>query len=178
MQKPMRSSERRRVKAPRPSSQGRTRSPVLSTKSRTLLRSLEKGDVAAANRLLSSGVAVNARNKEGWTALILAAQRNLSDVAHTLITRGADVNARDKQGQTALMHAARKGHRQTVELLVTQGADVSAKDRASRTALMYAQDPPPVPEAGHEKSEDYDAIAALLRQAAGDGPATTEEAVP
>lgn len=178
IQKPTRSSERRRVKAPRSSIQRRTRSPVRSTNSRTLLKSLEKGDVSAANRLLSSGVAVNARNKEGWTALILAAQRNLSDVARTLITRGADVNARDKQGQTPLIHAARKGHRQTVELLVNQGADVTAKDRASRTALMYAQDPPPVPEAGHEKSEDYEAIAALLRQAAGADPAATEETVP
>lgn len=134
--------------------------------------------MSAANRLLSSGVAVNARNKEGWTALILAAQRNLSDVAHTLITRGADMNARDKQGQTALMHAARKGHRQTVELLVTQGADVSAKDRVGRTALMYVQDPPPVPDAGHEKSEDYNAIAALLQQATGSGPTATEEVKP
>jgi len=178
VQNPSRSRERRRGTALRPAIRGRGRPSTLTMKSRTLLRSLEKGDVPAANRLLSSGVAVNTRNKEGWTALILAAQRNLSDLAHTLITRGANVNARDKQGQTALMHAARKGHRQTVELLVKQGADVSAKDRAGRTALMYVQDPPPVPDADPAKSEDYTAIATLLRQATGGGPPATEEAVP
>lgn len=176
--KSIRSRERRRVTAPHLSARRQVRSPTLGINSRALLRSIEKGDVSAANRLLSSGVTVNARTKEGWTALILAAQRNLSNLTHALITRGADVNARDKQGQTALMHAARKGHRQTVELLVNRGADVTAKDRAGRTALMYVQDPPPVPDADHEKSEDYNAIAALLQQTTGRGPTVTEEAVP
>lgn len=178
MQKPIRSPEPPEVNIPPPPVRGRTHSPTLRTNSRTLLRSLEKGDVSTANRLLASGVAVDARTKQGWTALILAAQRNLPDVAHTLITRGADVNARDKQGRTALMHAASKGHRQTVELLVTQGADVSAKDRAGRTALMYSLAPPSAPNAGHKNREDYDAIATVLQRATGSKPTTTEEAMP
>jgi ankyrin repeat protein len=121
--------------------------------------------VSTAHRLLSAGAAANARTKEGWTALILAAQRNLVELATTLLTRGADVNARDKQGRTALMHAVRQGHRQMVELLVQQGADVAATDRDGWTALMYAQSPSPPPAGSAEHSEDYQAIAALLRQA-------------
>jgi general secretion pathway protein A len=177
-QNPSRSRERRPMNASRPSVRGRVRSPVSSSTSRALLRSIEKGDVAAANRLLSSGVTVNARTKEGWTALILAAQQDLPNLARTLITRGANVNVRDKQGQTALIHAARKGHRQTVELLVNQGANVSVKDRTGRTALQYAQSPSPTPHAGDDKNEDYRAIAALLRQVQDRSVSETDKAAP
>ena len=177
-QTPARSRERRRTAAVRSSARGRARSPAPRPTSRALLRSIEKGDESAANRLLSSGAAVNARTKEGWTALILAAQRNLSNLTSSLISRGADVNVRDKEGQTALMHAARKGNRKTVELLVKQGADVSAKDQAGRTALMYAQSPPPAPDASYEKNEDYQAIVTLLQQAEDNSLPETDKAVP
>ena len=175
---PSGSHARRKGKAAHSSVRARTHSPIPSPPSRALLRSVEHGNVSTANRLLSAGAAANARTKEGWTALILAAQRNLFDLANTLLTRGADVNARDTQGRTALMHAAREGHRQTVELLVNQGADVSATDRAGWTALMYAQSPPPTPEVSPEKSEDYQAIATLLQQAADTSDPEPEKAAP
>jgi len=54
--------------------------------------------------LLASGADINARNKDGDTPLLLAAEYCVGDtnMAGFLIAYGADVNARDKRGYTAL----------------------------------------------------------------------------
>jgi len=62
--------------------------------------------------LLDNGADVNATTNDdnGWTALMIAADRNHEDVVEILLDKGADVNATDKHDQTALMKAASKGH--------------------------------------------------------------------
>ena len=64
------------------------------------------GDVAKANSLLGKGVAVNERDGEGNTALMIAAENVQGDIVRILLQKGADVNAQNKEGDTALMRAA------------------------------------------------------------------------
>jgi len=52
---------------------------------------------------------VNAKDKDGWTALIGAAAKGHTDTVKALIDAGADVNAKDKYGETAPMNAATGG---------------------------------------------------------------------
>jgi ankyrin repeat protein len=94
--------------------------------------------------LCSLGVDVNAKDNEGWTALLLAADRNRASVVQTLTEKGADVDARCdctgylSGGWTALMIAAREGHNDIVRILVAKHADVSLKNNLGSTALPLA----------------------------------------
>ena len=68
------------------------------------------GHVGIVDLLLSSGAEIEAVNNVGMTALMLAAQHNLADVAEVLISRGANLNAKDNNGRTAKQLADLQGH--------------------------------------------------------------------
>lgn len=104
-----------------------------------LLKAAEEGDAKHVSELLASGGDANAKNKFGWTVLMLAVRRgNHRDCAQALITAGADVNRKNYTGETALMRAAWRGFRDCVEALLIAGASVSAKDNKNWTAADYA----------------------------------------
>jgi ankyrin repeat protein len=85
---------------------------------------------------LSGRADVDAKDRNGWTALMWAADEGQTDVARQLLEKGADVNSKDKKGRTALMLA---GSQWTMKLLLEKGADVDAKDdEYGQTALMEA----------------------------------------
>jgi ankyrin repeat protein len=88
--------------------------------------------------LLEQGADVNAKGKDGSTALRLAAFQGHTDTVQALLGKGADVSAKDKDGYTALILAALQGHTDTVQALLEQGADVNAKGKGGVTALMLA----------------------------------------
>ena len=65
------------------------------------------GHIDVMRILIDKGADVNAKNKNGATALILAADKGNAEIVSFLIDKGADVNAKDGNG-TALMLAANK----------------------------------------------------------------------
>jgi uncharacterized protein len=71
---------------------------------------------------LGMGTEVDARDKYGRTALILAARQGRADSVKELLKKGADVNSRLSSGETALKLASQYGHNQIVELLKARGA--------------------------------------------------------
>ena len=81
---------------------------------------------------------VNAKDANGWTALIRASWDGHTEIVATLLEKGADVNAKDAKGSTALMKASLNGHTIVVSILLEKGADVNAKDNNRSTALMKA----------------------------------------
>ena len=81
---------------------------------------------------------VNAKDKNGITALMVAFFRGNSEIMKYLVGKGADVNAKDNGGWTALIWASYQGNLETVKCLVEHGADVNAKDKDGWTALMWA----------------------------------------
>lgn len=85
--------------------------------------------------LLSKGIDINARDMDGYTALLFAASQGSKDIVEMLLKAGADVNAQNIEGQTALMRAAHFGLKDIVKMLITHKANVNIKDKRGRTAL-------------------------------------------
>ncbi|MDR1509186.1 MAG: ankyrin repeat domain-containing protein [Synergistaceae bacterium] len=98
------------------------------------------GTVSQIEAAIASGVDVNARNEDGWTALMYAAGNNSSlGVVETLLRAGADANARAENGWTVLMSAAvYDSNLGVVDALLRAGADANARTEYGWTALMNA----------------------------------------
>lgn len=87
---------------------------------------------------LGAGADVNARSKDGRTALHLAAAYNSAGNVQMLLGASANIDARDIGGQTALHWAVRNGSAGIAQVLLDAGADVNARDIVGRTALHWA----------------------------------------
>jgi hypothetical protein len=110
-----------------------------------------ENDLAAVQAFLAHGADLEARDRDGDTALHMAAIQAGPAVIAALIAAGADPDARSTGGQTPLFHAAEHGNLPAVKALLAAGADVNARNKDSDTPLdlaLYLQ---------------RDAIADLLR---------------
>ena len=58
--------------------------------------------------LLEKRADINAKNKNGETALMIAAKYGEEAVIQLLLEKGADTKVKNKEGETALMIAVRK----------------------------------------------------------------------
>ncbi|HKH44452.1 MAG TPA: ankyrin repeat domain-containing protein [Thermoanaerobaculia bacterium] len=88
--------------------------------------------------LLKAKVPIDAKNKDGQTALMLAAREGQDDNVDWLIEHGAKVNERSAVGWTPLMLAAYNGQNFAVNSLLRADADVKVKDADGWDALMLA----------------------------------------
>jgi len=106
-----------------------------------LMDAVEDDNLEMIIALLDAGAEVDARDKAGETALLMASERQL-DVVNLLLARGAKVNAKDKAGWTPLMQASYNapytGNPAIVEALLDRGADLNARGSLGETALMLA----------------------------------------
>ncbi len=94
-------------------------------------------------------------NFYGWSPLAYAAYNGHAEIASYLIKHGADVNAKTENGSTALFFAARFGHSEIVDLLLRNSADPTIANEVGETAVDWAL-----------KSGNTD-IEAVLRTAGG-----------
>ncbi|XP_034104177.1 protein TANC2 isoform X4 [Drosophila albomicans] len=97
------------------------------------------GCVDAVNILMSRGAQIDARNRQGYTALWLAVKEGHWSVVEQLLQRGALLD--EPLGQTRktpLMIAAEEGHLELLELLLARGAALEAEDHEGFTALSWA----------------------------------------
>ena len=101
-----------------------------------------EGNIKRVKQHLVEGVDVNAKFKDGWTPLHMAAEGGHREIVDLLIAKGADINATagagDGVGWTPLHEAAEGGHKKVVELLILKGADINAKNGDGRTPLDLA----------------------------------------
>ena len=95
---------------------------VVEDESEDLLHAVRKNDIEAVQIALNKGANVNTTDREGRTALMIAAQEGYANLAGRLIQNGADVNAKNSQGNTALMLAESEGHIGIVRMLKNAGA--------------------------------------------------------
>jgi hypothetical protein len=80
------------------------------------------GDLAAVNALLSSSFDVDARDRSGRTALMLAIAQGHADIVDALLAHGADANAADPSGVRPLQMAGAQGNKRIIDSLVRAGA--------------------------------------------------------
>lgn len=96
------------------------------------------GDTDMLTQFLDAGMAVDAQDSRGYTALIVAAYNGVLPATALLLERGADPNTQDAKGATALSGVAFKGHLAVAELLVSAGAKLDIPSHLGRTPLMFA----------------------------------------
>lgn len=110
--------------------------------------SAKTGDSRAVAAEIRRGADVNAPDKHGRLALVLAAQNGHTDVVRLLLDNGADVNGiciggssalSGEVGMTALMWATWTGRIETARLLLGRGASVNTKSVHGNTALLLAE---------------------------------------
>ena len=65
----------------------------------------KKGDTDRVQALLKAGAELEAKDRDGRTALMLAAQYGRTDTVRLLLARGANAGARDRRGWNAYMLA-------------------------------------------------------------------------
>ena len=83
-----------------------------------------RGDVETVRELLRAGADINARDRHGQTALMLAAHRGYYEMVEMLIGGGADLNVTAKFSLSALMLAITAGHADVARALARAGADL------------------------------------------------------
>ncbi len=90
----------------------------------------------AVRLLLDHGIAVNAREHMGRTALMFCFDLK---VLTLLLERGADVNARDAQGNSALLLSVKSFQIEPAKLLIKHGAALTVTNGQGETPLSAAR---------------------------------------
>ena len=93
------------------------------------------GNVQAVKENLAKGIDVDAKNKDGSTALHIASLLGQYEVAELLIQRGADVNIKGNDGATALHAAAFLGQYREAKLLLENGVNANTRKNDGATAI-------------------------------------------
>jgi len=102
-----------------------------------MIAAADHDEAEIVEELLGAGASVNARSRDGETALFAAAFGGNATTVKELVQHGADVNASSRLGVTPLMEAAQQSL-PVIQFLVVHGANVNAKDVRGQTALMMA----------------------------------------
>jgi hypothetical protein len=109
--------------APAPASRNSARLATASDERGELLRrAAASGDLAAVNALLGSPFDVDARDRSGRTALMLAILNGHAVVVDALLAHGAYVNALDASGVGPLQMARAGGNQEIIDSLSRAGA--------------------------------------------------------
>lgn len=87
--------------------------------------------------------ALEVRDSDGRTPLVVATKSRDTDSARKLILAGADVNAKDNLQDSAFLYAGAEGLDDILLLTLDHGADVNSTNRFGGTALI------PAAEKGH-----------------------------
>jgi uncharacterized protein len=108
----------------------------LSAEEPSLLDAVERGDRAAAVKLLGGGANPNAAGPDGTTPIMFAAANDDLELVRALILAKANVNAKNQFGTTALTEAAIIGSASIIDALLKAGADPNTKNPEGETPLM------------------------------------------
>jgi ankyrin repeat protein len=96
------------------------------------------GNATTAATLMDLGCNVNGTNREGETALHVAATYNDDVLIELLLDSGACIESRDIRGRTPLLDAVAAGQPEATRMLLERGANVGCRDATGLTARELA----------------------------------------
>ncbi|WP_018182782.1 ankyrin repeat domain-containing protein [Kaistia granuli] len=99
-----------------------------------------KDDAAKIRELLAGSAAIDARDENGRTALLVATHGNKIQAAKALIEAGADVNAKDNIQDSPYLYAGARGHLEILKMTLEHGADLKSTNRYGGTAIIPASE--------------------------------------
>ncbi len=103
-----------------------------------LFDAASRGCLHLAGELIERGASIEARNRFGNNALLIAAGAGHEDLVEFFMARGSKIDFRNLAGNTALVKAAIANERKTVKLLLKAGADPNAVNVKGITPLIAA----------------------------------------
>ena len=101
------------------------------------LSAVSTGNTAEMRSLLERGADIEARDKDGATALMIASAYGRMEIVRNLVSFGADTEATEG-GATALMIAATAGQMPIVETLVSLGADIDTQEGPGTILMLLS----------------------------------------
>jgi ankyrin repeat protein len=104
-----------------------------------MMMAAQRGNVAAMDELLRSGLDVDCRDEFGKTPLMAAASGGHLSAVRKLIAAGAWSDACCPGFGTPLMLAVQSGQHEVMHELIERGANVDAANATGQTALWYAR---------------------------------------
>ncbi|CAD7969114.1 unnamed protein product [Amoebophrya sp. A25] len=100
---------------------------------------VKAGNVAAMRWLIRADAGILcARDSEGLSPLIMAAQLDHIECMEWMYLQGASVEEQDNLGRTPLMWACYQGHPRAVTYLLSRAASVAHRDHEGATSLHWA----------------------------------------
>lgn len=102
-----------------------------------MFEAFDRDSAGAAAFWARSGADVNARNRDGKTALELAVSHRWHALVRQLLELGADCRATSRAGDTLLHQIVREGADAALARLVVRCTDVGAIDRTKRRTALH-----------------------------------------
>lgn len=103
-----------------------------------LIVSAMAGNIETLKKNLADGADVNARNRNGASAVSLALRYGHIAAAKLLLERGAEVRSHDEEGWTALHQAIRRADLETINYIISRGADIKALNKKGSNVVSIA----------------------------------------
>lgn len=136
------------------------------------------GYVDIALTLVEASARLDARNRDGNTALLRAACEGRTELARVLIAVGADLDIQNNDGYSALILARRRGNHEIAALLVAAGADDRLVTKSGATAATPGHSPRPWSEGARDPALERRILEVISRlRPRGTGAAELEKRI-
>jgi len=109
----------------------------------SFLDAAEKGDMIALKQGLQNGADINAVNRQGRTAILLAAMNKRYEAVQFLVDSGADINRQDQTCFNPFLWGCLNNDLTLVKLMIKAGADLVLMTRFGGVGIT------PAAEKGH-----------------------------
>lgn len=101
-----------------------------------------QGDIDLVKSIISQGININSKDKDGDTALLKATEKGQLNVIKYLLKNGADIKAQGKNNEVVLNRLASKSHTigpnlaEITQLLLDNSAEIESVDHNGNTPLL------------------------------------------